>query len=189
MTKENKATTHRLRLATPSKEDFKTMWAFFRHLQHIEGAYQFGDAELIGWSDSERRHLKALGLHYEKNGAALSRIIMSLETLMSPTNEIIDPSLDYLEFHPRLKKAFKLLDMVETESAFNFLKPIMICEQALKSTQLCRQCDDPDAPDEDCELCGGEGDYEETHVIDWTTQKETLSMAFVAMLKEAGSDE
>ncbi|HDM8198710.1 TPA: hypothetical protein P0E36_004894 [Vibrio harveyi] len=89
----------------------------------------------------------------------------------------------------RIKKALKLLDMVETESAFNFLKPVMIGEQAITSTQLCHQCDDLDAPDWDCELCAGEGDYEETHVIDWTTQKETLSMAFVAMLKEAGSDE
>ncbi len=77
----------------------------------------------------------------------------------------------------RIKKALKLLDMVETS------------EQALKSTHLCYQCDDFHIPDENCELCGGEGDYQETHVIDWTTQKETLSMAFVAMLKEAGDDE
>lgn len=89
----------------------------------------------------------------------------------------------------RIKKALKLLDMVETESAFNFLKYVMIGEQALKSTHLCHRCYEHEEPDENCELCGGEGEYREMHVIDWTTQKETLSMAFVAMLKEAGTDE
>ncbi|HHP0484919.1 TPA: hypothetical protein ACRZ4F_001576 [Vibrio harveyi] len=183
---DKKTKTVAVRMAKATAEDFETVYAIYGHMQVLEQSF---DYPLDIWGDTERRHLAAMAAHHQRNAGAICRLIGCCATLMSDQNALIDPTQNVIDFHPRIKKALKLLDMVETESAFNFLKPIMICEQALKSTQLCHQCDELDAPDEDCELCGGEGDYEETHVIDWTTQKETLSMAFVAMLKEAGTDE
>ncbi|HDM8192310.1 TPA: hypothetical protein P0E30_003743 [Vibrio harveyi] len=175
-----------VRMAKADKDDFKTVYAIYGHLQVLEQSF---DCPLDVWGDTERRHLAAMAAHHQRNAGAISRLIGCCDTLMSDQNALIDPAQDVLDFHPRIKKALKLLDMVETESAFNFLKPVMIGEQALKSNHLCYQCDDFHIPDENCELCGGEGEYQEMHVIDWTTQKQTLSMAFVAMLKQAGTDE
>ncbi|WP_425636181.1 hypothetical protein [Vibrio owensii] len=107
-------------------------------------------------------------------------------TEMGTTNFVIDDD-DLAPSLSRIKTAIKLLELVEGESpgAFDYLKGALRCEQAIKSTHLCHRCYEYEEPDENCELCGGEGDYEEMHVIDWTTQKETLSLAFTKLLEVA----
>ncbi|WP_274882415.1 hypothetical protein [Vibrio harveyi] len=182
MTKQTK--TYAVRMAKATPEDFETFYEIYGHVNRLE--------ELIGtpldyWNDTDRRRLAVMGAHHDRNPGAISRVVGCCSTLMSEKNALIDQSQDVLDFHPRLKMAFRLLDLVEGESpkAFDYLKRALIGEQAIKSTHLCHQCDDPEEPDENCELCGGEGDYEEMHVIDWTTQKETLSLAFTKLLEVA----
>lgn len=136
---------------------------------------------LVGTSEAYIGELK--GCHvtlkvYSADDAEEERI-----TEMTTQNFVIEQS-DGVD---RVALALRLLELVEGESpkAFDCLKGVMMGEQALKSTHLCYQCDDFHIPDENCELCGGEGEYRELHVIDWTTQKETLSLAFSELLRVA----
>ncbi|AYO17076.1 hypothetical protein D0812_22060 [Vibrio owensii] len=175
-----------IKLTKPTKEDFEAMWRVYGHGQYVLDTYD-NAIDPAEWSDSEKRRLSAAIMTMQKHYNAFSRVVMSAETLLSPQNGLIDQGTDILKLSERVGLALSLLELVEGESpkAFDCLKGVMMGEQALKSTHLCYQCDDLHIPDENCELCGGEGEYRELHVIDWTTQKETLSLAFSELLRVA----
>ncbi|MFV8383398.1 hypothetical protein ACNO5E_04750 [Vibrio parahaemolyticus] len=221
-----KTTTHTLKLAKPTKEDFKTFWSMYGHAQHIHGAIEYCD-DFEQLSESELRHLKALSGHFLKNENAVSRIVMAAETLMSEKNGLIDQNSDVLEFNPelirrleaidqtiawvrsvggdmesirllwgtlpesnkpvidRMTRALKLLELVEGDGgkAFDLLKAPLMGEQEITVQQRCSACE-YDMPEEDCEVCGGEIEFETHHAIPWTEQKETLDMAFKVLLAE-----
>ncbi|HIF6165116.1 hypothetical protein [Vibrio alginolyticus] len=224
-----KATTHRLKLSKPTKDDFKAFWAMYGHAQHIHGAVEFSE-RIEDFSESEARHLKALSGHFLRSGDAVSRIVMAAETLMSEQNGLIDQSSDVLEFNPelvrrleaidhtigwvqsvngdmesirmlwdtvpehnkpaidRIRRALRLLELVESDNAkvFELLKNPLRGEQSITVQQRCSACA-YDMPDEECEVCGGEIEFETHHTIPWTEQKETLSMAFKVLLSEVES--
>nr|WP_321458684.1 hypothetical protein [uncultured Vibrio sp.] len=104
-----KTTTHRLKLSKPTPEDFKTAWAMFNHAQHVQGAIEYCDS-IDHLSESEMRHLNALGGHFLKNDNAISRILMAAETLMSAKNGLIDQNSDVLEFNPDLVRRLEAID-------------------------------------------------------------------------------
>lgn len=69
--------------------------------------------------DSEDRehltHLHDLLLAIENRGS-LHRVVMGMGVLIYPKNAIVDPELDHLELHPRLKEgleASRMLDLLE----------------------------------------------------------------------------
>ena len=106
-------------------------------------------------------------------------------TEMGTTNFVIDDD-DLAPSLSRIKTAIKLLELVEGESpkAFDYLKGALMGEQAIYVNHTCSACDFH-FPDKDCDVCGGEVEYEKTHPISWSHQKETLSLAFTKLLEVA----
>lgn len=178
--------TMTLKLASPTKDDFSTMWAFFHHGQHLEDPLKYAEIEFTGWSDQERRHFNAMAMHQERNPNAFSRVLMAAETMLNPENGLIDQNADVLQLSERVAMALTLLELVEGESpkAFDYLKGSLIGEQEISVTTTCTACDF-DFPDEDCEVCGGEVEYQQEYPITWTDQKDTLSLAFSELLRVA----
>ncbi len=101
-------------------------------------------------------------------------------------NGLINQDADVLKLSDRVGLALSLLELVEGDNpkAFDYLKGALIGEQEISVTTKCTACDF-DFPDEDCEVCGGEVEYQQEYPITWTDQKDTLSLAFSELLSVA----
>lgn len=176
--------TMQIKLAKATKEDFNTMWSFFRHVQHLESHLDYSTIQEPNFEyleAIEKKHLALMGAHYMRNQGALSRVLMGAETLMSDVNNLIDPEADHLAIHPRIAKALDLLDKIESEQYLDILKPHLMGEYSQQLETSCSACSF-DIPDEDCEVCGGEIYYMIPVNIEWNTIKDVLKDAFEALL-------
>lgn len=177
MTKESKPTPMKMAIAT--EQDFDNTYKILQAAQGIEQNNVLSE----GWdyvapllTDSERRQINALANRFERHSPSLWRVIGCAQTLMSPTNGVIDPDQDVLDFSPQLKRQHELVTLVEEEDFLGKLKAPLIGEHSIDVECSCSACDF-DGPDEECEVCGGDISYIKNVTIDWTTQKEIITAA------------
>lgn len=95
-----------MKMAKATAEDLKYAWHLCHFLEALRGGGEAKEAveefDLSGYSDlvdrvatDEEYLLRAFEL------GGLHRVVMGMETLLDPANQVVDPNLDYLELHPR----------------------------------------------------------------------------------------
>ena len=168
--------TVQVKMAIATPEDFENTYSIIHAAQALEqnSVFSYGwDDDDIDLTDSEKRQINALANRFERHSPSLWRVIGCAQTLMSPTNGVIDPDQDVLDFSPQLKRQHELVTLVEKEDFLSKLKGPMRGEYSLEHECSCSACNF-DGPDEECEVCGGEITYMETVTVDWSTQKEII---------------
>jgi hypothetical protein len=70
-------------------------------------------------------------------------------------------------------------------TAENGAKALLLGEFKVHVTQECRECADLDEPDENCEICDGEGEYCQHHTISWDQIKFIYSKAVEGLAAKA----
>lgn len=106
-------TTHHVKMAKASRADLDAAFALHRAFEYLL-SYGYEPAESeddereqrfdIDDHESCRRVLDRL-LAIARRGS-LMRVVMGLDVLLDPRNEIVDPDLDYLAPHPKALAAF-----------------------------------------------------------------------------------
>ncbi len=171
--------TVQLKMAIATPEDFDTTYKIIHAAQTLEqnNVFSYGwDDNYVDLTDSEKRQINALANRFERHSPSLWRVIGCAQTLMSPTNGVIDPDQDVLDFSPQLKRQHELVTLVEEKDFLGQLKAPLIGEHSIDVECSCSACDF-EGPDEDCEVCQGDINYIKNVTIDWTTQKEIITAA------------
>ena len=70
-------------------------------------------------------------------------------------------------------------------TAENGAKALLLGEFKVHATQECRECAELDEPDEHCEICDGEGEYCQHHMISWDQIKFIYSKAVEGLAASA----
>lgn len=70
-------------------------------------------------------------------------------------------------------------------TAENGAKALLLGEFSVRVTQDCPECVDLDEPGEHCEICDGEGEYEQKHMISWDQIKFIYSKAVEGLAASA----
>ncbi len=69
-------------------------------------------------------------------------------------------------------------------TAENGAKALLLGEFKLEVTSDCPECRDLEEPSEDCEICDGEGEYGQQHMIPWDQIKFIYSEAVKGLAKK-----
>ncbi|WP_430491671.1 Lar family restriction alleviation protein [Pseudomonas fulva] len=72
-------------------------------------------------------------------------------------------------------------------TAENGAKALLLGEFKLEVTQECPECRELDEPQEGCEICDGEGEYGQRHVIPWDKIKFIYSAAVKGLALKPGA--
>jgi hypothetical protein len=101
-----------LRMAKASDADLDATYAIANLLEALEKGWyprrDYGDSDApVSFNPDSREHLAYLHerlLEIARTGS-IWRVVMGLETVLSPRNAIVDPDADYLTLHPRIVRA------------------------------------------------------------------------------------
>ena len=78
----------------------------------------------------------------------------------------------------------KPIAMPKALTAENGAKALLIGEFNEEITLRCPDCDDDIKANDDCDICGGSGEYVQSVPVSWTTTKEIYAMAVKHLGKE-----
>lgn len=117
------STTHRVKMAKASQEDLEAGFALNRAFDNLSYGYEptaSDDDENeqrfdIDDHESCRRVLAHLLAIARRGG--LMRLVMGLQVLLDPRNEVVDPNLPHLEVHPKHTQAAQERDAALEELA------------------------------------------------------------------------
>lgn len=74
-------------------------------------------------------------------------------------------------------------------TAENGAKGLFMGEFHIEAVQPCPECYSRDEPDDDCEICSGEGEFSVRHPITWDVIKDIHKKAVKGLALKPGGDE
>ena len=93
-----------MKMARASEVDIEAALSVSRILEDLEKGYMPGDGEEIEWFDREDADQckRALGLLLDAaSKGSMFRVTFGMAVVLDPRNELLDPSADTLEKHPK----------------------------------------------------------------------------------------
>lgn len=118
-------TTHTVKMAKATKQDFKNVWRLHTSLKTIaEDAYIPDQVEWFCMDDQSRAVRNAIELVYlviDSQPGAFGRVLMAAETLV---NQACDPDLDYLDFNKEIKEAAEIAERVNRGTYLRDMKEL-----------------------------------------------------------------
>lgn len=105
-------TTHRVKMAKASQADIDSVIELYQMLNAIEDCRPASDAvdefEYKGYEGCET-DLDYLVRASRKGG--LFRVAFGMQVLVDARNEIVDPNVNHLELHPKIRAAMEFLEL------------------------------------------------------------------------------
>lgn len=112
-----------LRMAKASKEDLDNITTLCGMIEDAAKGYfprdannEWPDGDPGDFNIDDPEHCQVFARRVLGVSRGIGRVVWGACCMLNPENKLIDPDKDYLDFHPRVKAGWKLLDEQEAAS-------------------------------------------------------------------------